>query len=174
MMFPGHCAQLNLEKKGEQKAQAAVGWVRSILNGQVPSVVDESHREFLELIERYVIDLDGYERAKEAKAFLYEAGLKEVESAVEFLIKTGFWGKDDDPESKKIAFHFKHSQRALEEVEAVLEASGETSRVLRTERISKFFPSTVKQPRILTTPFRLKRTRIRLFWESTSRMSPMS
>ena len=116
---------IELRKEREQKAQAAVGWVRSILNGQVPSVVDESHREFLELIERYVIDLDGYERAKEAKAFLYEAGLKEVESAVEFLIKTGFWGKDDDPESKKIAFHFKHSQRALEEVEAVLSVRGD-------------------------------------------------
>ncbi|MYI72958.1 MAG: RNB domain-containing ribonuclease, partial [Candidatus Dadabacteria bacterium] len=60
--------------------------------------------------------------AKEAKGFLYEAGLKEVESAVEFLIKTGFWKKDDDPESKKITFHFRHSQRALEEVEAILSA----------------------------------------------------
>ena len=112
---------LELREEREQRARAAVTWVRSVLSGEVPSVVDESHREFLELIERYVIDLDGYERAKEAKAFLYEAGLKEVESAVEFLIKTGFWEKDDDPESKKIAFHFRHSQRALEEVEAILD-----------------------------------------------------
>lgn len=111
---------LELREEREQKTQAAVNWVRSVLSGEVPSVVDENHSEFLELIERYVIDLDGYERAKEAKSFLYEAGLKEVESAVEFLIKTGFWKKDDDPESKKIAFHFRHSQRALEEVEAVL------------------------------------------------------
>ncbi len=110
---------LELRKEREQKAQAAVSWVRSVLSGEVPPVVDENHREFLELIERYVIDLDGYERAKEAKGFLYEAGLKEVESAAEFLIKTGFWKKDDDPESKKITFHFRHSQRALEEVEAV-------------------------------------------------------
>ena len=113
---------LELRKEREQKAQAAVSWVRSVISGEVPPVVDESHGEFLELIERYVIDLDGYERAKEAKGFLYEAGLKEVESAVEFLIKTGFWKKDDDPESKKIAFHFRHSQRALEEVEAILSA----------------------------------------------------
>lgn len=112
---------LELREEREQRARAAVTWVRSVLSGEVPSVVDESHREFLELIERYVIDLDGYERAKEAKAFLYEAGLKEVESAVEFLIKTGFWEKDDDPESKKIAFHFRHSQRALEEVDAILD-----------------------------------------------------
>ena len=116
---------LELRKEREQKAQAAVNWVRSVLNGEVPSVVDDSHSEFLELIERYVTDLDGYERAKEAKGFLYEAGLKEVESAVEFLIKTGFWEKDDDPESKKIAFHFRHSQRALEEVEAVLNVHGD-------------------------------------------------
>ncbi len=113
---------LELRKEREQKAQAAVSWVRSVLSGEAPPVVDENHGEFLELIERYVIDLDGYERAKEAKGFLYEAGLKEVESAVEFLIKTGFWKKDDDPESKKIAFHFRHSQRALEEVEAILSA----------------------------------------------------
>ena len=113
---------LELRREREQKAQAAVNWVLSVLSGEVPSVVDENHREFLELIERYVIDLDGYERAKEAKAFLYEAGLKEVESAVEFLIKTGFWKKDDDPESKKISFHFRHSQRALEEVKAILNA----------------------------------------------------
>ena len=110
---------LELREEREQKTQAAVNWVRSVLGGEVPSVVDESHSEFLELIERYVIDLDGYERAKEAKGFLYESGLKEVESAVEFLIKTGFWKKDDDPESKKIAFHFRHSQRALEEAEAL-------------------------------------------------------
>ena len=113
---------IELREEREEKAQVAIDWVRSVLSGQVPSVVDENHREFLELVERYVMDLDGYERAKEAKAFLYEAGLKEVESAAEFFIKTGFWGKDDDPESKKIAFHFKHSQRALEEVEAVLNA----------------------------------------------------
>lgn len=113
---------LELRKEREQKAQAAAGWVRSVISGEVAPVIDESHREFLELIERYVIDLDGYERAKEAKDFLYEAGLKEVESAVEFLIKTGFWNKDDDPESKKIAFHFRHSQRALEEVESILSA----------------------------------------------------
>ena len=113
---------LELRKERERKAQAAVSWVRSVLSGEAPAAVDESHGEFLELVERYVIDLDGYERAKEAKGFLYEAGLKEVESAVEFLIKTGFWKKNDDPESKKIAFHFRHSQRALEEVEAVLSA----------------------------------------------------
>ena len=116
---------IELREEREQRAQAAVSWVRSVLSGEAPSVVDESHGEFLELIERYVIDLDGYERAKEAKGFLHEAGLKEVESAVEFLIKTGFWEKDDDPESKKIAFHFKHSQRALEEVEAVLSVRGD-------------------------------------------------
>ena len=110
---------IELREQREQKAQAAASWVRSVLSGEVPPVVDENHREFLELIERYVIDLDGYERAKEAKGFLSEAGLKEVESAAEFLIKTGFWKKDDDPESKKIAFHFRHSQRALEEVEAI-------------------------------------------------------
>lgn len=113
---------LELREEREQKAQAAVSWVRSVISGEAPPVIDETHGEFLELIERYVIDLDGYERAKEAKGFLYEAGLKEVESAVEFLIKTGFWKKDDDPESKKIAFHFRHSQRALEEVEAILSA----------------------------------------------------
>lgn len=113
---------LELRKEREQKAQAAVEWVRSVLSGEAPAVVDDNHGEFLELIERYVIDLDGYERAKEAKGFLYEAGLKEVESAVEFLIKTGFWKKDDDPESKKIAFHFRHSQRALEEVETIFGA----------------------------------------------------
>lgn len=113
---------LELRKEREQKAQVAVSWVRSVISGEAPAVVDENHAEFLELIERYVIDLDGYERAKEAKGFLYEAGLKEVESAVEFLIKTGFWKKDDDPESKKIAFHFRHSQRALEEVETILSA----------------------------------------------------
>ena len=49
-------------------------------------------------------------------------GLRKWSRAVEFLIKTGFWKKDDDPESKKIAFHFRHSQRALEEVETILSA----------------------------------------------------
>ncbi len=113
---------VELREQREQKAQAAASWVRSVINGKVPAAVDETHSEFLELIERYVIDLDGYERAKEAKKFLYEAGLKEVESGVEFLIRTGFWSKDDDPESKKIAFHFTRSPRELEESEASLSA----------------------------------------------------
>lgn len=116
---------IELREERERRAQAAASWVRSVLSGGAPSAVDESHVEFLELIERYVIDLDDYGRAKEAKSFLHEAGIKEVESASEFLIKTGFWEKDDDPESKKIAFHFKHSQRALEEVEAVLSVRGD-------------------------------------------------
>ena len=116
---------IELREERERRAQAAASWVRSVLSGEAPSAVDESHGEFLELIERYVIDLDDYGRAKEAKSFLHEAGIKEVESAAEFLIKTGFWEKDDDPESKKIAFHFKHSQRALEEVEAVLSVRGD-------------------------------------------------
>ena len=116
---------IELKEERERRAQAAASWVRSVLSGEAPSAVDESHGEFLELIERYVIDLDDYGRAKEAKSFLHEASIKEVESAAEFLIKTGFWEKDDDPESKKIAFHFKHSQRALEEVEAVLSVRGD-------------------------------------------------
>ena len=116
---------IELREERERRAQAAASWVRSVLSGEAPSAVDESHGEFLELIERYVIDLDDYGRAKEAKSFLHEASIKEVESAAEFLIKTGFWEKDDDPESKKIAFHFKHSQRALEEVEAVLSVRGD-------------------------------------------------
>lgn len=116
---------IELREERERRAQAAASWVRSVLSGEAPSAVDESHGEFLELIERYVIDLDDYGRAKEAKSFLHEADIKEVESAAEFLIKTGFWEKDDDPESKKIAFHFKHSQRALEEVEAVLSVRGD-------------------------------------------------
>lgn len=116
---------IELREERERRAQAAASWVRSVLSGEAPSAVDESHGEFLELIERYVIDLDDYGRAKEAKSFLHEAGIKEVESAAEFLIKTGFWEKDDDSESKKIAFHFKHSQRALEEVEAVLSVRGD-------------------------------------------------
>lgn len=116
---------IELREERERRAQAAASWVRSVLSGEAPSAVDESHGEFLELIERYVIDLDDYGRAKEAKSFLHEAGIKEVESAAEFLIKTGFWEKDDDPESKKIAFHFKHSQRALEEAETVLSVRGD-------------------------------------------------
>ena len=113
---------MELREQRAKRAEAAVNWVRCVLSGEVPAVVDESHGEFLEIIERYVMDLDGYERAKEAKAFLYEAGLKEVESAVEFLIKIDFWKKDDDPESKKIAFHFTHSQRSLEEARDILSA----------------------------------------------------
>ena len=148
---------IELREEREEKAQVAIDWVRSVLSGQVPSVVDENHREFLELIERYVIDLDGYERAKEAKAFLYEAGLKEVESAAEFFIKTGFWEKDDDPESKKIAFHFKHSQRALEEVEAVLNAQEDFAGL--TDRTDlDAFSLTARQRRTLMMPSPLKRT----------------
>jgi len=125
---------IKLREERDRKTQAAVEWVHSVLSGKTPSVVDEDYREFLELVERYLIDLDGYERAKEAKTFLYEVGLREIESAVEFLIKIGFWRENDDPESKKIAFHFKNSKRAIEEMEDILNAREDyTSFVDRTD-----------------------------------------
>ena len=118
----GTLQAIEQREKKERETLEAVNWVRRVLSGEVPAVVDKNHVEFLELIERYVIYLDSYERAKEAKSFLYDAGLKDAESAVEFLIKTSFWEKDDDTESKKIAFHFKQSKKALEETRAIMSA----------------------------------------------------
>lgn len=111
-----------LREERERKKKAAGDWARSVLGGEAPASVVGEHREFLEMIERYLVDLDGYERAKETREFLHDAGLKEIEAAVEFLVKTGFWEKDDDCESKKISLGFRHSERALGEVAAVLGA----------------------------------------------------
>ena len=109
-----------LREERERKKRAATDWARSVLEGGAPASLERDHLEFLEMVERYLVDLDGYERAKEAKDFLYDIGIRETEAGVEFLIKTGFWEKDDDRESKKISLGFRHSRRAVEEARALL------------------------------------------------------
>lgn len=111
-----------LREEREKRLEAAVRWSKAVVSGEVPAEIDENHAEFLELAERYLVDPDGYDRAKEAKRFLHDVGLDETESAVEFLIKTGYWEKDDDRESKRISLHFGYSEREIRETEAVLSA----------------------------------------------------
>ncbi len=118
---------VELRRKKEEQSLAAANWVQSILSGKTIPEVDERYREFLELIERYAIDPNGYERAKEAKAFLSKTGIKEIPRAVEFLIRIGFWEKDDDCESKKITFYFRHTARSLGETQDILEAKQDFS-----------------------------------------------
>ncbi len=111
-----------LKRRKKERTRVAADWVRSVLSGGTVPEVDERYCEFLELVERYAIDPDGYERAKEAKSFLSETGIKEISGAVEFLIKIGFWEKYDDCESKKIAFCFRRTARSAEETENILKA----------------------------------------------------
>ena len=106
----------------ERKRLAAAEWARSVLGGGEPVPPGEEHLEFLGMVERYLVHLDGYERAKEARDFLHDVGIRETEAGEEFLIRAGFWGEDDDRESKKISLGRAHSRRALEEAGAVLAA----------------------------------------------------
>lgn len=112
-----------LREERERRRLAAADWARSVLEGGSPASPGGDHLEFLEMIQGYLVHLDGYERAKEARDFLHDVGIREPEAGVEFLIRTGFWEKDDDCESKKISLGFRHSARAVEEAEAVIGAA---------------------------------------------------
>ncbi|MFI5324378.1 MAG: ribonuclease catalytic domain-containing protein, partial [Thermodesulfobacteriota bacterium] len=84
-------------KKKEQR-EKALNWAKGVLAGRapMPDMVKEMS-PVIDQLREYVTHLDKYSRSPEAKSFLSEIGIKDVEGAIEFLIKAGVWGEDEDP-----------------------------------------------------------------------------
>ncbi|NIP29038.1 MAG: hypothetical protein GTO02_00290, partial [Candidatus Dadabacteria bacterium] len=108
-----------VKKEKEKHRESAVKWAKSILNEEIEPKINNHFKDFIDLIEGYALNLDRYDRAKEAKEFLHDIKLKDIESAVEFLIKIGVWNENDDQISRKYyssSFTSKRSQKELEEL----------------------------------------------------------
>ncbi|MGB7293831.1 MAG: ribonuclease catalytic domain-containing protein [Thermodesulfobacteriota bacterium] len=109
------------EKKKRVERELAVKWARAVIKG-----VDEEGAEakfverYLELIKGYVVYLDRYERSADAKSFLSEIGIRSIDDAVEFLIKTGKWNEDEDPLIERLGLKSDFSERIAEEVSAII------------------------------------------------------
>jgi exoribonuclease-2 len=58
---------------------------------------------YVDLLRGYITYLDKFSRSPEAKSFLSEIGIRDVEGALEFLIKAGVWQEDEDPILKRFS-----------------------------------------------------------------------
>jgi exoribonuclease-2 len=109
------------ERKKQIERKAAVRWARSIIEERENIEQEFDFTNYLELIKGYVIHLDKFERSSEAKSFMAEVGIRDVEGALEFLIKAGSWKEDDDPIFKRLRVTERFPKKVYEEVKKIIE-----------------------------------------------------
>ncbi len=121
---PKEVEEINLRKEAEKRKalerKAAIKWARSIIDNQ-ETEQEFNFRNYIELIKGYVIHLDKFERAPEAKSFMSEVGIRDVEGAVEFLIKSGSWREDEDPLFRRLGLKEGFPKKVLEEARRIIE-----------------------------------------------------
>jgi exoribonuclease-2 len=121
---PKEVEEINLRKEAEKRKalerKAAIKWARSIIDNQ-ETEQEFNFRNYVELIKGYVIHLDKFERAPEAKSFMSEVGIRDVEGAVEFLIKSGSWREDEDPLFRRLGLKEGFPKKVLEEARRIIE-----------------------------------------------------
>ncbi|MEK6224268.1 MAG: ribonuclease catalytic domain-containing protein [Thermodesulfobacteriales bacterium] len=111
------------KKRGEERTQALL-WAKQLISGKSYNQTEGfDPTEYIDLIKNYIIHLDKYNRAAESKSFLSEIGIKDVEGAIEFLIKTGSWHEDEDPLLKRFSITQDFPKKVVEEVEQILDES---------------------------------------------------
>lgn len=108
-------------KKQEERRQALL-WAKHLISDTSARPKGNfDPQEYMDLIKSYVIHVDKFNRAGEAKSFLSEIGIKDVEGAIEFLIKTGSWQVDEDPLIKRFSITEDFPKKVNEEVKQILE-----------------------------------------------------
>jgi exoribonuclease-2 len=108
-------------KKQEERRQALLWAIHLISDTSARPKGNFDPQEYIDLIKSYVIHVDKFNRAGEAKSFLSEIGIKDVEGAIEFLIKTGSWQVDEDPLIKRFSITEDFPKKVNEEVKQILE-----------------------------------------------------
>lgn len=92
------------EERKKDELEKAIYWAKGVIHGNVPSNgAPEEVSGYVELLRGYVTYLDKFGRSSEAKSFLSEIGIRDVEGALEFLIKAGAWREDEDPILKRFS-----------------------------------------------------------------------
>jgi Exoribonuclease R len=110
------------EKRKSLERKAAVEWARGIVeDSRVEAGNESGFANYIELLRGYVIHLDKFERASEAKSFMAEAGIRDVEGAIRFLIRTGSWEEDEDPLVKRFGVKEAFPKKVSEEARSIIE-----------------------------------------------------
>ncbi len=123
--LPKEVDEIRLRKEAEKRKslerRAAIKWAKDIIENHEAIEQGVNFTNYIELIKGYVIHLDKFERASEAKSFMSEVGIRDVEGAVEFLIKSGSWREDEDPLFRRLGLKEEFSKRVLEEARKIIE-----------------------------------------------------
>ncbi|MEZ4548551.1 MAG: RNB domain-containing ribonuclease [Thermodesulfobacteriota bacterium] len=109
-----------VEQKKKEEREMAVRWAKGIISGRAEDPGDFTPAAYIELLRGYVIHLDKFSRAPEAKSFLSEIGIRDPEGTIEFLIKAGGWGEDEDPMIKRFYVREDFPAKVLAETERIM------------------------------------------------------
>ena len=110
------------EEKKKVERRLAVAWGRDLVQGKPRESQEEfDPSNFIELITNYIIHLDNYQRASEAKSFLSEIGIRDPEGAIEFLVGIGKWDEREDPIFKRFSIKEEFPNKVVEETREILE-----------------------------------------------------
>lgn len=122
---PKEVEEIRLRKEAESRKslerRAAIKWAKDIIENRETVEQEFNFTNYVELIKGYVIHLDKFERASEAKSFMSEVGIRDVEGAIEFLIKSGSWREDEDPLFRRLGLKEGFPKRVLEEAWKIIE-----------------------------------------------------
>jgi len=110
------------EHRKQKERDETISWAKQIIQGErVTSERNGIVEKYLDLLRGYIIHLDRFQRAQEAKWFMSEIGLKSIEDAVEFLIKTGSWKVDEDPLIKRLGLNVTFPTKVSDEAVTIIQ-----------------------------------------------------
>lgn len=109
-----------VEQKKKEEREKAVLWAKGIISGRAEDLGGFEPDVYIELLRGYVIHLDKFSRAPEAKSFLSEIGIRDPEGTIEFLVKAGGWGEDEDPMIKRFYVREDFPVKVLAETERIM------------------------------------------------------
>ncbi|NIX15074.1 MAG: RNB domain-containing ribonuclease [Candidatus Dadabacteria bacterium] len=103
----------------EKEKEQALNWLKAVHEGSVEINKEdiEEYSDYIELIKGYAVFIDKYERLKEAKALLNAVGIRDEIDAIEFLIKSGLWDKNEDPIFKRYGIKQTYPQKVINQSE---------------------------------------------------------
>ncbi len=112
------------EAKKKEERRLALIWGRALVKGK-PLDSDEEFdpKNYIELITNYIVYLDNYNKAPEAKSFLSEIGIRDVEGAIEFLVSIGKWDANEDPIFKRFSIKEEFPKKVQAETAEILDKS---------------------------------------------------